>query len=366
MPVVETFTPPSTLSIHQCHVGSVVNDVIATANGQIYCTAGADGTVKVVESSSGRIIRSLAGSSAFICVDISEGTLDTPSSSSSSSSSSSAKTKNVEDGPCGQAGDDTGTGSRINKYQYLLAGGGDGTSRLWDLSTGTQLRQLQGHANKVHACHLFAGRTRAATGSADRTIKFWDIQHSGHAVSTIRTSSSVLSICPTVDQNALVSGHQDGSVRVWDVATGGSVLVLEKLHASHVTCVACSPNGYHLLTASKDNTLGLVDMRRYEKVLTMKSSSSSFRIVCDWSRASFSPCGRYVAAGGGDGTVVVWSVATGGVTTVLSLPTAASSQSNQPVGSVASNAITGVFWSRQSSGGGIFAATKSGEVCMWR
>jgi autophagy-related protein 16 len=321
----------------------------------MFATAGADGTVKLVESLTGRVIRTMTGSGAFICLDISEGIIDGPSSSSSSS----VKSKSADD-------PDTSDGlvSRINTYQYLLAGGSDGTSRLWDLSTGVQLRQLQGHANKVHSCHLFGGRAQAVTGSADRTIKFWDIQHSGHAVRTVRTTSSVLSVCPTMDHSALVSGHQDGSVRVWDTATGASAHVIEKLHTSHVTCVTCSTNGYHLLTASKDNTLSVIDMRRYEKLFTLKAPSS-FRIVCDWSRACFSPCGRYVAAGGGDGTVVLWSVATGRVAAVLPSPLSTAQPGSQVAGA---GAITGVCWSRQPSGhsGGIFAGTKSGAVCVWR
>ena len=355
VPFVETFTPPSSSSTHQCHTGTDVNvnDVISTADGRVFATAGADGTIKIAESSSGRIIRSLTGSSAIICLDISEGTIDTLPPSSS------GKSKSLDDPTDGRP-------IRINHYQYLLAGGSDGTSRLWDLSNGNQLRQLQGHANKVHSCHLFAGRVRAVTGSADRTIKLWDIEHSGHAITSIRTSSSVLSVCPTMDHTALVSGHQDGSVRVWDPSTGTSVHVLEKLHSSHVTCVTCSSNGYHLLTASKDNTLSLIDMRRYEKLFTLKSPSSSFRIVCDWSRVSFAPNGRHMAAGGSDGTVVLWSVATGSVTAVLPSPPVLQ---GTPAVAPGAHAITGVYWSRQSSGlcsGGIFAGTKSGTVHVWR
>lgn len=37
-------------------------------------------------------------------------------------------------------------------------------------------------------------------------------------------------------------------------------------------------------------------------------SYEGFKVGCDWSRATFSPDGKYVAVGSADGNVFIWSV----------------------------------------------------------
>lgn len=46
-------------------------------------------------------------------------------------------------------------------------------------------------------------------------------------------------------------------------------------------------------------------------------SSDGFKVGCDWSRATFSPDGQYVAVGSADGSVYIWGVSTGKVETIL-------------------------------------------------
>ena len=110
----------------------------------------------------------------------------------------------------------------------------------------------------------------------------------GNVLWTQRTSSSVLAVCPSLDRTTLLSGHQDGSLRFWDIKTGASSHIMQKLHSSHITHIDCHTNGYHILTTSKDNTLAMIDTRSYTKTMTFKASS--FRITCEWSRSAL----RYV------------------------------------------------------------------------
>lgn len=37
-------------------------------------------------------------------------------------------------------------------------------------------------------------------------------------------------------------------------------------------------------------------------------SAEGFKVGCDWSRATFSPDGQYVAVGSADGSVYIWGV----------------------------------------------------------
>ncbi|KAH1006056.1 hypothetical protein HUJ04_006938 [Dendroctonus ponderosae] len=59
----------------------------------------------------------------------------------------------------------------------------------------------------------------------------------------------------------------------------------------------------------------------FDKMVFVKSmfysSCEGFKVGCDWSRATFSPDGQYVAVGSSDGSVYIWGVSTGKVETIL-------------------------------------------------
>lgn len=58
------------------------------------------------------------------------------------------------------------------------------------------------------------------------------------------------------DERRLVTGSDDGRVRVWDAATGDPVMVLQG-HSSYVKALAFDPSGRRLATASGDGQVGL-------------------------------------------------------------------------------------------------------------
>jgi WD40 repeat protein/predicted Ser/Thr protein kinase len=58
------------------------------------------------------------------------------------------------------------------------------------------------------------------------------------------------------DERRLVTGSDDGRVRIWDAATGDALLVLQG-HASYVRSIAFDPSGRRLASASGDGQVGL-------------------------------------------------------------------------------------------------------------
>ena len=92
---------------------------------------------------------------------------------------------------------------------------------------------------------------------------------------------------PLVDDTSIVSGHQDGSLRFWDISRSPICThTIEKHHTSHITSIQYSPcSSYHILTSSKDNTLLITDLRNYSVLRSFKIPPQ-FRISCEWSRVS--------------------------------------------------------------------------------
>jgi WD40 repeat protein len=101
------------------------------------------------------------------------------------------------------------------------------------------------------------------------------------------------------DGNHLASASADGTIRLWNPATGKEVHTLTG-HALAVSRVVFSPDGQRLVSASSDRTIKVWDSVTGAAVLTLKGHTDRVAGV------AFSPDGQRLASAGDDGTVRVW------------------------------------------------------------
>jgi hypothetical protein len=86
--------------------------------------------------------------------------------------------------------------------RLLASGSADKTIKLWEVATGSLVRTLSGHTDSVSSVAFSPDGRLLASGSSDNTIKLWDVA-SGSLVRTL-------------------SGHTDGSIPWRSAPTGGS------------------------------------------------------------------------------------------------------------------------------------------------
>jgi WD40 repeat protein len=184
-----------------------------------------------------------------------------------------------------------------------LSGSADNTVRLWDVTSGQEVRRFLGHTDDVNAVAFSADGKRAVSAGRDRTVRVWDVE-TGAAVRVFRGHTEpVLSAALDAGGRLAVSGGQDGTVRLWDVAGGTEVRSLAG-HEGWVAAVAISPDGERVLSGGHDGTVRVWD-RAGKELHRLEGHTREVYAV------AFSPDGRRAASGGNDALVRLWDVESG-------------------------------------------------------
>ncbi|KAI8647022.1 WD40-repeat-containing domain protein [Parasitella parasitica] len=282
-----------------------IHCIAASSMGTMFATGGADKKIKLFDAKTGNNTHSLSGALQTI------------------------------------------TSIAFNSTDELLLGScTDNATRIWSLATHRLKQTLTGHIGKVYAAKFTVDSKRIISGSHDRTLKVWDVQ-TGNNIRTIFTFSSCNDLClMDPDGQTVISGHLDNNIRLWDARTGVGIKELTGIHSGQITSVSMSPDGTTLLTNSRDNTLKAIDVRMYDIVRSFQAET--YRNGLNWSRSTFSPDGKYVAAGSADGSLHIWNTKTG-----------------KPERAILehSSVICGVAWN--PTGGFLYTAEKNKAVCIW-
>ena len=197
--------------------------------------------------------------------------------------------------------------------KILVSGSADSTVKLWDVETGECLRTLTEHTNKVYSVALDAQGQTLASASEDRTIKLWDI-NTGKCLKTLSDhANAVLAVnfcpippdsLPDYEDNILASGSADGTIKLWDINTGECRTTLTQ-HNGSVYSVHFSPDGRILASGSEDHTVKLWDISSGKCLKTLRGHSKKVYSV------RFRADGRTLASSGEDRIIKLWNIDTG-------------------------------------------------------
>ncbi|KAH7729391.1 F-box domain containing protein [Aphelenchoides avenae] len=180
------------------------------------------------------------------------------------------------------SGHDQGVSCVQFDAQRIVSGSTDSTIRIWDIKTncgGVGQMTLTGHSATVRCLHLH--NSRLASGSNDFSIKIWDLAVNptwshiacrrtllGHAnivrclqMEDDRLTSGSYDHTLKFDseQQRLVSGSADASIRIWDDRSNQSAMTLHNAHESAVTCLRFDRE--RIVSGSVDRTIKMWDIR---------------------------------------------------------------------------------------------------------
>ncbi|KAJ3104487.1 Eukaryotic translation initiation factor 3 subunit I [Phlyctochytrium bullatum] len=231
----------------------------------------------------------------------------------------------------------------------LFSASKDNKPSVWFSQTGERLGTYNGHNGTVWDFDVTYNSRYLLTGSADNTLKMWEVE-TGRNVFTWKTKSAVRAVAYALgDEMALfvtdktmgqqctihivgiepdpedqtqelmmsipvegpkatvaawgnlnttiVTGHEDGSVSVWDPETGERLKTVRH-HTGAITDLQFSKDKSHFITSSKDNSAQIMDartlkvMKRYQTERPVNS-------------AALSPIRPHIVLGGGQDAMSV-------------------------------------------------------------
>ncbi|MEV0708363.1 TIR domain-containing protein [Nocardia aurea] len=208
-------------------------------------------------------------------------------------------------------------------------------------------------ATDVQTIVLSPDQQRVVTGGTDGTVRRWD-PHTGAQIGAPLTghNGEVEIVLFSADGRRIVSSD-DHTVRVWDADTGAPIGSAMSVKHPDLTTFDVSADGRRVVTGSFDlntggfDTDGTVEVwdANTGKLLSEPMTGERGRV----SNVGFAPDGRRIATAGADGTVRVWDADTG-------------SPIGEPI-AAHDNAATSVAFS--ADGRRIASGGDDGTVCIW-
>jgi WD40 repeat protein len=132
---------------------------------------------------------------------------------------------------------------------------------VWDSNSGRELCTRR-ESDSCSGLGFSPDGSRAAFGLGDATIHIWDLESGSDVRVLYGHTDRVNSVAYSPDGKRLASASDDRSIRIWDPVTGEELLMLQG-HEDLAQCVIFSPDGSLLVSSSDDKTARIWDAVPY-------------------------------------------------------------------------------------------------------
>ena len=174
-----------------------------------------------------------------------------------------------------------------------------------ELAVATKaLGSRMGHSGPLSACAFDTSGQRIVSASHDNTLRLWDVA-SGEYLRVLEGHQEPVTCCGfDPSGQRIVSASYDSTLRLWAAATGECLRVFEG-HQGLVTSCSFDPSGQRIVSTSWDNTLRLWDATSGECLRVFDGHQGPV------TSCGFDPNGQHIVSASHDNTLRLWDTATG-------------------------------------------------------
>ncbi|KAL6499285.1 Prolactin-2C3 [Orobanche hederae] len=161
---------------------------------------------------------------------------------------------------------------------WFCTGSADRTIKIWDLASGRLKLTLTGHIDQIRGLAISTKHTYMFSAGDDKLVKCWDLEQNKVIRSYHGHLSGVYSLAlhPTID--ILLTGGRDSVCRVWDIRSKMQIHALSG-HENTVCSVFTRPTDPQVITGSHDSTIKLWDLRYGKTMATLTHHKKSVRAL---------------------------------------------------------------------------------------
>jgi WD40 repeat protein len=193
--------------------------------------------------------------------------------------------------------------------KILVAGGGGGKARLYDVATGKKVRELAGPTGFICTVRFSPDGKILAVGGYGGPAKNGDAVYlldvtTGKELHRVgRHTGGVRRVLFMPDSKQILTGGFDGNVQLWDVATGKEVRELKSRPGSMVYSMALRPDA-KVLAVAHHESVRLLDLATGADLTRGELARTDASALC------FAGDGKLLATGSSTG-IKLWDPATG-------------------------------------------------------
>ncbi len=202
----------------------------------------------------------------------------------------------------------------------LISGSKDGTLRVWNLENGQTKSTPLAHSHYVRDLDITPDGRYAVSGSWDQSLRVWEIE-SCQRVLIIECQTRFESVCVTPGGHTVVTGGWKAPsvpikspLLVWNLANGECLYAHEcgDIRCDQIWSVCMTPDGQWIITGDDNGHIKVWDLESGRCLKTLEGHSA--KVWCVRMMAD----GRHIVSGSWDMSVRVWDLDTGGCVRILS------------------------------------------------
>lgn len=196
--------------------------------------------------------------------------------------------------------------STTHDSQHIITGSADGTLKVWDLNSGDFLRQIPHDQSPPTSLVTFPHSQFLVTGNQKGIITIWNSE-TGEMMRQLHPHDfQITALITMADGQQFVSGAADGTVNVWHSVSGS--LLYTRSHPHKISAMVATHTSKDVIIATNDEDSST--LTRYP-LMGSDALQQFSHVPTGINGLAITQDGAQFIAGSNEGDIAIWDARTG-------------------------------------------------------